>query len=334
MCATKRPEKSVAWLPEREVWGPERPGLSEIEPLNRVFSESFTDRYRRDGMTGVRVPFLHADIWRYALEDAADGAMVWRDSEGRIVAFNMAHRSGNEGWMGPLAVRSDWQDRGIGTDMLKAGITWLKGLGVTTLGLETMPRTIENIGFYSRLGFEPGMMTITLSRDLPAAPRGSVGEAEGLSGHPTQRAHQIEECRRVTDQICAGLDFSREFVLTGDLHLGDAVFLRQGGTLSAFALYHTAPLAAGRSAEELRILKIVAPDVRSFIGVVAGAEAAAQRLRLPRVSLRCQTAFRSHYAALVDRGYRVHWTDLRMNLRGFAEPVLAEEAVVWSNWEV
>ena len=96
----------MAWQPEREVWGPERPGLNEIEPLNRVFSESFTDRYRRDGMTGVRVPFLHTEIWRYALEDAAEGAMVWRDSEGRIIGFNMAHRSGAEGWMGPLAVRS------------------------------------------------------------------------------------------------------------------------------------------------------------------------------------------------------------------------------------
>ena len=49
----------------------------------------------------------------------------------------------------------DWyQDRGIGSEMLRTGIKWLQGLGVRTLGLETMPRTIENIGFYSRLGFE------------------------------------------------------------------------------------------------------------------------------------------------------------------------------------
>lgn len=323
----------MAWLPEREIWGPERPGLNEIEPLNRVFSESFTDRYRRDGMTGVRVPFLHTEIWRYAIEDAADGAMVWRDSEGRIVAFNMAHHSGSEGWMGPLAVRSDWQDRGIGSQMLKSGIAWLKGLGVRTLGLETMPRTIENIGFYSRLGFEPGMMTITLSRDLPSAPKGGL-EYESLSANPVERTAQLEDCRRLADRLSPGLDFTREFVLTCDLQLGNAVLFRQASGLASFALFHTAPLAAGRSAEELRILKLAAADVRSFIGVVALAESAAQRLRLPRISLRCQTAFRQHYAALIERGYRVHWTDLRMTLRDFAEPVLPPEAVVWSNWEV
>jgi hypothetical protein len=41
---------------------------------------------------------------------------------------------------------------------------------VQTIGLETMPRTIENIGFYSRLGFLPGHLTITLTRDLPRKP--------------------------------------------------------------------------------------------------------------------------------------------------------------------
>ena len=42
----------MAWLPDREVYGPERPQARDIDPLNRVFAESFTDRYRRDGMTG------------------------------------------------------------------------------------------------------------------------------------------------------------------------------------------------------------------------------------------------------------------------------------------
>lgn len=324
----------MAWQPEREVWGPERPGMNEIEPLNRVFSESFTDRYRRDGMTGVRVPYLHNEIWRYALEDAAEGAMVWRDAEGRIVGFNMAHRSGAEGWMGPLAVRSDWQDRGIGTEMLRSGITWLQGLGVRTLGLETMPRTIENIGFYSRLGFEPGMMTVTLTRDLPTAARGGIAEPEPLSPAVGERTAQLEECRRLADELSSGIDFTREFALTHELRLGDAVLIRGGGALTAFALYHSAPLAAGRASEELRVLKLVAVDPKAFLMVVAGVEAAATRLRLPRVALRCQTGFRPAYRALIERGYRVHWTDLRMTLRDFDEPEVAEGAVVWSNWEV
>jgi hypothetical protein len=218
--------------------------------------------------------------------------------------------------------------------MLKSGIGWLHGLGVRTLGLETMPRTIENIGFYSRLGFEPGMMTITLTRDLPAAPRAVTAEPEPLSAGAGERTAQVEECRKLADSLSPGLDFTREFVLTHDLRLGDAVLVRSGTALAGFALYHSAPLAAGRAAEELRVLKLVAVDPRAFMAVVAAVEAAAVRLRLPRVALRCQTAFHSAYHSLLERGYRVHWTDLRMTLRDFGEPAVAEGAVVWSNWEV
>src|SRR5213076_773938 len=68
----------------------------------------------RDGLVGVRVPHLNPQVWRYALLDAGPGAMLWRDEGGHVVAFNIAHRSGAEGWMGPLAVRPDRQGAGVG----------------------------------------------------------------------------------------------------------------------------------------------------------------------------------------------------------------------------
>src|SRR5207237_264979 len=102
----------------------------------------------RDGLVGVRVPHLNPQVWRYALLDAGAGAMLWRDEAGHVVAFNVAHRSGTEGWMGPLAVRPDRQGAGVGKAIVRAAVDWLIEQGVATLGLETMPRTVENIGFY------------------------------------------------------------------------------------------------------------------------------------------------------------------------------------------
>ena len=87
------------WQPERAAHGPEQASERDIAGLNRLFADAFTDRYRRDGLVGVRVPFLHASIWRYAIADAGEGAMIWRDEQDKIVAFNIAHRSGSEaGW--------------------------------------------------------------------------------------------------------------------------------------------------------------------------------------------------------------------------------------------
>ena len=155
------------WRPDRSVRGPDRPTLRDIESLNRVFADAFTDRYSRDGLVGVRVPHLNTLVWRYALEDAGDGAMIWRDADGQVVAFNMVHQSGVEGWMGPLAVRPDRQGEGLGSTMVRLGIDWLKSEGARTIGLETMPRTVENIGFYSRIGLVPGPLTVTLVHDVP-----------------------------------------------------------------------------------------------------------------------------------------------------------------------
>src|SRR3989441_3389001 len=156
-----------AWRPERQVYGRERAGERDIDGLNRVFAEAFTDRYRRDGLVGVRVPQLNPDVWRYALLDAGEGAMLWRDEADQVAAFNIAHRSGLEGWMGPLAVRPDRQGSGVGKTIVRAAADWLVEQGVTTLGLETMPRTVEDIRLYAQGGFVPGHLTVTMANGHP-----------------------------------------------------------------------------------------------------------------------------------------------------------------------
>src|SRR5215212_5747083 len=223
--------EATMWRPDRSLRGPDRPTLRDIEPLNRVFADAFTDRYSRDGLVGVRVPHLNTLVWRYALEDAGDGAMIWRDGEGHLVAFNMVHQSGVEGWMGPLAVRPDRQGEGLGSTMVRLGIDWLKAQGARTIGLETMPRTVENIGFYSRMGLVPGPLTVTLVHDVP---RRISAAPELLSAAGHQLSQRLEECRRLT------------------------------GELLGFALWHSAPLAAGRAKDEVRVLKLVARNLGAF----------------------------------------------------------------------
>lgn len=322
----------MAWLPDREIYGPERPTARDVDPLNRVFSEAFTDRYRRDGMTGVRVPYLNPSIWRYALEDAGDGAMVWRDPDGELCGFNMVHLSGREGWMGPLAVRPDRQGTGLGKTMIRAGINWLRERGARTVGLETMPRTIENIGFYSRLGFVPGHLTVTLTRDLQRRP--SL-HPEILSAAGSSRPERLTECRQLTHRLLPDTDFTRELHTTADLRIGDTLLVRDSnGELAGFALYHTAPLAAGRSQDEVRILKLIARHFDAFDRLLAATEAVALGMDIRRMSLRCQTAQGEAYLRLIRGGFRTHWTDLRMTLATHPEQSLPEGAVLFSNWEI
>jgi GNAT superfamily N-acetyltransferase len=310
--------------------GPYRARLDDIGELNQVFSDSFTERYRRDGMVGVRVPFLNPTIWRYAIEDADEGALLWRDDRGQITAFNMVHRSGVEGWMGPLAVRTDQQGGGAGKEIVQRGIDWLKAQDSAVIGLETMPRTMDNIGFYSRIGFHPGRLTITTT--LEAAYSDTT--ATTLSRlSPSGRDDAIGECRAMIDRLLPGYDYTREIQLTADLGLGDTVLLRDRDRLVGYALAHTAPLVEGRAREELRVLKLVLEDESRFVELVRAVADFARRSGTRRVALRIQGEFQSAYQRVIALGGHVRWTDLRMSLAEHLEQRPAR-GLVLSNWEI
>ncbi len=316
--------------PDPGLIGPERATPADIDGLNRLFADAFTDRYHRDGMPGVRVPPLSPAVWRYAIEDAGDGALVWRDAAGQLAAFNLVRLSGTEGWMGPLAVRPALQGRGGGRQIVEAGIGWLRSRGARCIGLETMPRTVENIGFYSRLGFVPGHLTISLGRDLP--PPGAEPVGERLS-EAADRTALLAGCRELLGELAPGVEYAREIELTAELGLGDTTVLGDGQGVRAFALWHNAPLAAGRLADEVRVLKVAARDLEAYLALLDGITAdAAARAIASRITVRCQTAHAAAYAALAVRGWQVLWTDLRMTLLGAGET--GRTGIVMSNWEI
>jgi GNAT superfamily N-acetyltransferase len=310
--------------------GPHAARLDEIPELNQVFSESFTERYRRDGMVGVRVPFLNPAVWRYAIRDAADGAMVWRGERNDIVAFNIVHRSGVEGWMGPIAVRSEHQGIGAGKEIVARGIEWLRTHGASVIGLETMPRTMDNIGFYSSMGFVPGRLTLTTTVDATYAERPGTlyGRLSSL-----EKDDMLERCRDLVASLQPGYDHSREIQLTDELALGDTLLLLKRDRLVGFALCHTAPLVEGRAREDLRVLKLALADLSHLDEMVKLLSDLARRSGTRRVSVRVQGDYTDAYARMIALRGRVRWSDLRMTLTGYPERK-PERGLVLSNWEI
>ncbi len=316
----------------RSASGPHRILPANIDELNEVFSTAFTERYRRDGMVGVRVPSLNPAIWRYAIEDAVDGgdAMFWRGERDEIVAFNVVHRSGVEGWMGPLAVRPDWQGSDVGKEIVRAGTRLLSTRSVRVIGLETMPRTMDNIGFYSRLGFVPGRLTITLTVEAREGTRktrtlGSLGAAA--------RDDAVAAARSLSHALIPGYDFSREMRLTQELGVGDTLILEEGGRVVGFAVFHVAPLVDGRAREELRVLKLVLDDETRIETLVDGLADVARKHATRRVAIRMQGEYLEAYRRMISLGARVRWTDLRMYVAGYEE-VRAPLGIILSNWEI
>ncbi|HUQ48013.1 MAG TPA: GNAT family N-acetyltransferase [Gemmatimonadaceae bacterium] len=324
-----------AWRQPRPPTGPHPIRDVDIPRLNDVFSEAFTDRYRRDGLAGVRVPNLNPAVWKFAIADAGRGAMLWRDDRGNIVAFNVAHLSGTEAWMGPLAVHPDYQAHGLGKSLVGAGIEYLKAGGAKVIGLETMPRTMDNIGFYSSLGLNPCHLTLTVTIEGEfAAPQPMGFTSVRLGGlEPDDIDRSVAQCLALTQDLAPGYDFSREIRLTEELALGDTLMLFSGGKLVAFAVCHSVPLVEGRVREELRVLKIVAESGETFDELVSVLSDHARRSGTRRLAVRMQSAYTEAYRRMVNRGGKVRWSDLRMTLEGYSEPI-PEKGIVLSNWEI
>jgi hypothetical protein len=137
----------------------------------------------------------------------------------------------------------------------------------------------------------------------------------------------------LVDELVPGYDFTRELELTDSLALGDTVLLHQGTRLAGFALCHTVPLVEGRVREELRVLKLVLADERSFDAMVHALCDFAKRSGTRRVAFRVQGEYGALYRRLIGMGARVRWTDLRMSLEGHGETRPAR-GIVLSNWEI
>jgi GNAT superfamily N-acetyltransferase len=319
------------WRSDPVVTGPELIEPADIPALNTVFSDAFSERYRKDGLVGVRVPFLNPLIWRYAIEGAGAGAVLWRTDRGAVAAFNIAHRSGAEGWMGPLAVMPELQSRGVGRTIVEFGVEHLRTLGCRVIGLETMPRTMDNIGFYSQLGFVPGPLTITVTLDAATtdSPITLLGRLPLL-----ERDDTMLQCAALTAGLRDGYDFTREMRITDALAIGETVLLRRGGEVRAFAICHSAPLVEGRSRDEVRVLKLVAETDADALQLVTHLTEYARRCGTRRVAIRVQGDATRLYAALIARGGRVRWTDLRMTMASHAEPAQPANGVMLSNWEI
>jgi len=78
-----------------------------------------------------------------------------------------SHTYGKLGWIGTFGVSTEYQEKGLGKQLMLKAIDYLdKEKNVTKLGLETMPDSAVNIGLYSKLGFKPAFHTIRLYRDI------------------------------------------------------------------------------------------------------------------------------------------------------------------------
>ena len=190
---------------------------------------------------------------------------------------------------------------------------------------------MDNIGFYSRLGFVPGRLTLTMT--LEAARPMDRRELHEPSRH--RRRERRDGCLQTISWIacCRATTTRARSTLTHDLALGDTLLLYDGGRLIGFALAHTAPLVEGDAARRLRVLKLVLDDEQHFGGMALAIADFARRSGTRRVAFRIQGEYGDAFRQAVGHGAHIRWSDLRMSFDGYRER-RPTTGMVLSNWEI
>ena len=154
-----------------------------------------------------------------------------------VVGSNFATNWGSVGFFGPLTIRPDLWDRGVGKRLMEPIIECFDKWGTKNAGLFTFPHSPKHIGLYQRFGFYPRFLTALMSKQV------------GLSGHPSgwtklsdasteERAAIIDACRDLTNEVYEGLDVGNEIRAVADQKLGDTVLLWNNSKLVGLAVCH------------------------------------------------------------------------------------------------
>src|ERR1044072_7924067 len=160
--------------------------------------------------------------------------------DGEFAGSNFAANWGSVGFFGPLTVRPDLWDRGLGKKLMEPIIECFDHWRTSYAGLFTFAHSNKHVGLYQKFGFWPRFLTAIMSK--PVGQSGHQSQWTRFSEVPEdEREALLLDCRQVTDAIYEGLDVTLEGRAIAHQHLGATVLLWNEGNLSGLAVCHCGP---------------------------------------------------------------------------------------------
>ena len=154
---------------------------------------------------------------------------------GELVGSAFVSRWGSFAIFGPLTVRPDFWDRGVGSRLWEARLPLLDLWGATHAGLFTSPQSTKHVHLYQKFGFWPRFLTALTEKP----PVSAVTPAETYSSlSEVDRAHVLRESKLLTGEIYPGLDVEREIRVVIAQGIGDVVLIHDTAGLAGLAVCH------------------------------------------------------------------------------------------------
>lgn len=286
-----------------------RPMLpADIDAVRDADLRAFEPYYRRKHFEPVPPRTRENLLACHALYPA--GCFVAEN--GGVAGYIFSRVWGKLGWIGVFGVAAERQGRGIGGQLLAAAIESLERMGCTTIGLETMPDSPDNVGLYAGRGFRPAVPTLTLTRaaqvhlGAPAAvPLSRMGEA-GLTA-----------VTGVSHAALPGLDLAVEARNAAEFGWGETLLFGWPDPWAAAVMRTAAKREGDTDVWASPQCVVVTPEARPRIGEVLQAlETFAAARGATGITVPVNAADWTTLQTILAAGYKVTHVAMRMLIKG------------------
>jgi GNAT superfamily N-acetyltransferase len=322
----------------------------DLSRIRDVMEQTFADFLERQLGTRPRQAFGGAQYVHHRWLMEPWGCFVAEEDGSKIVGTALAVNHGSVGLLGPIAVLTNYQNQGIGQQLIRAVEDFFEENKVALHGAVTYPTSPKHLLLYQRFGYRAKQLTAVMSRALdrgaPArppltppppkpAPKGGALTLRRYSAlEEAKKKLALARLQKITNAICRGLDLTKEIEIVDGLALGDTVVFERGKDVLGFAVCH-APGVSEAPAGALYV-KFLALDAahkkpEQLEEVVHALEDLAHELGLVRVILPVYLRYHTAYSTLIRCGYNIDFTMVRMQ-RGKQEDYEDPTHLVLDDW--
>lgn len=285
----------------------------DIPESRRVGQEAWSDLVSRDIGRKVQYPIRPRRIVETYMWKEPKGCLVAYEGD-KLVGSAFSHVWGKVGWVGPIEILSESQNRGIGKKLLNACEEYLVGRGCKVIGVETMPNIPKNLHFYITLGYLPKQLTLITEKPIRVS--------EFCRSTPLVRELQPEELedflprvKELSEQVNAMLDYSIEFSALFKKRLGQCFVLDHEGEIGGTALLHSYNRSGDSNYCSIKLVLVDSglPDPwNSLIDLLAACENKAVELGKKRIYTRFSGENCRMYTTMANCGFRLANSNIRV----------------------
>ncbi len=278
-------------------------------------------------MLGAPEPakFFGDSSWVSHRQKVAPDAAFAAEVDGELVGSNFASIWGSFGSFGPLTIRPDVWDRGIGGRLMEPVLDLFSQRQIRLAGLFTSPNSPKHVGMYQKYGFWPRYLTAVMAKAVErAGPNLSWGRYSQLS--ESEKTIALEASRSLTDALFAGLDVSSVIRGIQANALGDTVLLWDDSELVAFAACHCGPgteAGSGSCYVKFAAVRPAQREARYFAELLAACERYAALNGATRLVTGVNTSRQEAYEQMQRLGFRIQTLGIAMHMPnepGFSRP--------------